>query len=355
MNRPLLLTVLAAILTTGLLMNVPNDSARKSAPWADQQQAKLENALLHAAPGSDRALKLQLKLDRLEAWRQDQPQPGFPDQFAQVLYDMRVPSDRVLPEYKPGYRFRELDKAPRSIRSADKSVVWNQRGPGNVAGRARGIIVDPGDATGLTWFIAAVGGGVWYTADGGSTWAHLTDDMPNLAIQSLAMAASNPDVIYAGTGESFYNVDTMNGNGIIKSTDRGVTWAPLASTVGGLNMDGMNNFGPTRDVTVTGLGMSELDAFLAAAAAGQERVLEGDRQAEKGYFYRSDHFELAKKGVPMIYPGSGYDHDEKGVAFGMQKANEYVQAVIFTNRIAINPPINTRFTFRLFLFFFQSL
>jgi len=98
---------------------------------------------------------------------------------------------------------------------------------------------------------------------------------------------------------------------------------PLHQTVGGLNMDGMNNFGATRDVTVVGLGMSDLDDYLASAAAAQERVLEGDREAEKGYYYRSDHFELAKEGVPMIYPGGGYDDREKGVAYGMEKAKEY--------------------------------
>ncbi len=100
---------------------------------------------------------------------------------------------------------------------------------------------------------------------------------------------------------------------------------PLEKTVGGLNMDGMNNFGETRDVTVVGLGMSDLDDYLAAAAAEQERVLNGDREAEKGYYYRSDHFELAKEGVPMIYPGGGYDDREKGVAYGMEKSQEYTR------------------------------
>ncbi len=99
---------------------------------------------------------------------------------------------------------------------------------------------------------------------------------------------------------------------------------PLANTVGGLNMDGMNNFGSTRDITVIGLGMSDLDDYLAAAAAEQERVLAADREAEKGYYYRSDHFELAKQGVPMLYPANGYDDREKGVAYGMQKAEEYI-------------------------------
>ena len=100
---------------------------------------------------------------------------------------------------------------------------------------------------------------------------------------------------------------------------------PLAQTVGGLNMDGMNNFGSTRDITVVGLGMSDMDDYLAAAAAAQERVIEGDREAEKGYYYRSDHFELAKEGVPMLYPSGGYDDREKGVAYGMEKSEEYTR------------------------------
>ena len=99
---------------------------------------------------------------------------------------------------------------------------------------------------------------------------------------------------------------------------------PLENTVAGLNMDGMNNLGETRDITVVGLGMSGLDEYLTSAAAEQEKILSADREAEKGYYYRSDHFELAKKGVPMLYPGSGYDHKEKGVEYGMQVSREYV-------------------------------
>jgi Zn-dependent M28 family amino/carboxypeptidase len=99
---------------------------------------------------------------------------------------------------------------------------------------------------------------------------------------------------------------------------------PLADTVGGLNMDGMNSFGETRDITVVGMGMSELERFLAEAAAAQERVLVANREPEKGSFFRSDHFELSREGVPMLYPGRGYDHKEKGVDYGMQVSKEYV-------------------------------
>ncbi len=98
---------------------------------------------------------------------------------------------------------------------------------------------------------------------------------------------------------------------------------PLDKTVGGLNMDGLNNFGPTRDITVIGQGMSQLEEYLLKNAKAKNRVLNADAEAEKGYFYRSDHFELSKFGVPMLYPGSGYDHIEKGVAYGIEKSNEY--------------------------------
>jgi len=98
---------------------------------------------------------------------------------------------------------------------------------------------------------------------------------------------------------------------------------PLATTVGGINIDGMNNFGPTRDVTVVGLGMSDLDDYLLAGIDAQERVAVPDSEAEKGFYYRSDHFELARQGVPMLYPKKGYDDRERGIAYGMEKANEY--------------------------------
>lgn len=222
------LAALAFFLFLALVFPATPDSG--SSDWAQTQRAELERQLAHATPGSARAFKLQTKIERIDAHLDGRPQPGFPDEYARFLNDRKIPSDRTTVEYEPGYQLRELQTARLNRRAPKAPLDWRERGPGNVAGRARGIIVDPDDPTGNTWFIASVGGGVWKTTDSGATWTELTQDVPNLQISCITMAPSDHDVIYAGTGESFFNIDVMNGNGIIKSTDRGQTWTQLAST-----------------------------------------------------------------------------------------------------------------------------
>lgn len=99
---------------------------------------------------------------------------------------------------------------------------------------------------------------------------------------------------------------------------------PLENTIGGLNMDGLNYFGPTSDVTVTGLGNSELDDYLRMAADAQGRILVPDAEPEKGYFFRSDHFELSKLGVPTIYPNAGNVHKTLGKGYVDAKRADYL-------------------------------
>jgi Zn-dependent M28 family amino/carboxypeptidase len=99
---------------------------------------------------------------------------------------------------------------------------------------------------------------------------------------------------------------------------------PLARTVANINMDGLNQWGPTRDLTVIGLGASELDDYASAAAAAVGRTLRPDPEPEKGYYYRSDHFNFAKVGVPAFYSGEGVDYIGKPPEYGMQKRKTYV-------------------------------
>ncbi len=98
---------------------------------------------------------------------------------------------------------------------------------------------------------------------------------------------------------------------------------PLAKTVGVINIDAMNIIGPTRDVVVIGYGSSELEDVLKPIAEKQGRVLHSEADTEKGFFFRSDHFNFAKAGVPALYANAGLDHAEKGVEAGRAIADDY--------------------------------
>jgi len=87
---------------------------------------------------------------------------------------------------------------------------------------------------------------------------------------------------------------------------------PLERTAGGLNMDGLSLAGLARDVTVIGGGKSELDAYLGQALARLGRSAAADPSPQAGYYYRSDHFSFAKRGVPMFYLKPGEDLVEGG-------------------------------------------
>ena len=98
---------------------------------------------------------------------------------------------------------------------------------------------------------------------------------------------------------------------------------PLATTVANINMDGVNQWGRTRDLTVIGLGNSTLDDALEAVLRPAGRVVRPDAQPEKGFFYRSDHFEFAKKGVPALYTESGITFIGRAPEYGLQKREQY--------------------------------
>jgi Zn-dependent M28 family amino/carboxypeptidase len=98
---------------------------------------------------------------------------------------------------------------------------------------------------------------------------------------------------------------------------------PLAKTLAEINMDGLDVGGPTRDLTVVGYGASELDDYAAAAAAEQGRSLHPDAEPEKGFYYRSDHFNFAKQGVPAFDPDAGVDYIGKPAGWGMKQRDEY--------------------------------
>ena len=108
------------------------------------------------------------------------------------------------------------------------SNTWTWLGPGNIGGRVRAISPHPTNANEL--LIGSVSGGIWRTTNGGASWSSINDFLPNVAISCLVRDPANASVIYACTGEGYFNQDAVRGLGIFKSTDNGDTWAQLSST-----------------------------------------------------------------------------------------------------------------------------
>ena len=98
---------------------------------------------------------------------------------------------------------------------------------------------------------------------------------------------------------------------------------PLNNTLAVVNMDGLNIYGRTKDLTVVGLGASDLDDYAAEAAGAQGRVLRADPKPENGGYFRSDHFPFAKQGVPAINAGGGDDYIGRPAGWGQQVSDAY--------------------------------
>jgi Zn-dependent M28 family amino/carboxypeptidase len=100
---------------------------------------------------------------------------------------------------------------------------------------------------------------------------------------------------------------------------------PLAKTAANINMDGLNVYGRTKDITLIGFGASDLDDYVKDAAGEQGRVIRSDPEPEKGFYYRSDHFNFAKQGVPALDPDSGIDYVGKPSDYGTKVRDNYTE------------------------------
>jgi Zn-dependent M28 family amino/carboxypeptidase len=134
--------------------------------------------------------------------------------------------------------------------------------------------------------------------------AHARAGRPDRTIVFLAVTAEESGLL----GSAYYAANPIY---------------PLARTAGGFNMDSLNLAGPARDFVSIGGGKSELDAYLARAAAAAGVRVSAEPTPEAGYYFRSDQFSLAKMGVPMLYGRGGEDLVDGGPAAGRAAAEDY--------------------------------
>ncbi|WP_125781585.1 rhombosortase-dependent cadherin domain-containing protein [Pseudoalteromonas rubra] len=150
------------------------------------------------------------------------------EKYSKALAQMKtmqrysLADNKVVFDYRP--RMNSVDGINRELGQ------WEELGPGNIGGRTRALIIHPTDHD--TMYTAGVAGGVWKTTDAGKSWQPMSDLATNLAVTTLTFAPNDPNTIYAGTGEGFFNADALRGDGIFKSTDGGVSWEQLEATSG---------------------------------------------------------------------------------------------------------------------------
>jgi hypothetical protein len=213
-------------------------------------------------------------VEELESERTDEPDAAMRRYLAK-----RSPTGRPISFYARYEAALERMKSMRrhsagraTSRSDSPSAMttlpgtWTELGPGNIGGRTRALVIAPGD--GNTMYAAGVAGGIWKTTSGGAGWDPLDDFLPNLAVTSLAMDPNNANVLYAGTGEGFGNLDAVRGAGIFKTTNGGADWA----SIGGTSDPANTNFHYVNDIVVS-KGNSQ--HVFAATATGVMRSLDG--------------------------------------------------------------------------------
>jgi photosystem II stability/assembly factor-like uncharacterized protein len=188
-----------------------------------------------------RSLPALLGLFLLAGCSSGEPQPGGePEHPGGVSYrwQQRLNEDGRIPHNAIVIGKNQRDAVIRRALAEDDTpeiTDWIWRGPGNIGGRIRGLLIHPTNHD--TMWIGSASGGVWMTTNGGSLWTPLNDMLPSLTIGCMAMDPNDPTRLFVGTGEGFFNTvqgstntAAIQGAGIFVSTDSGLNWNQIPST-----------------------------------------------------------------------------------------------------------------------------
>ncbi|SOD89901.1 DUF11 domain-containing protein [Spirosoma fluviale] len=202
----------------------------------------------------------------LFSYAQNQPGPA-PQQ--DTLRRMAEEEQRRLIDPATGtVPYERLDEARRQLnnqsttatgapvaQSGIPNMTWQERGPSNVGGRTRALLFDPNDPTRKKVWAGSLAGGLWYTndiTDASAVWTPVSDVWESMVVTSIAADPSNPQIMYAGTGDAYGYV---TGGGIWKTTNGGTSWVRLSSTIPGGNPPALSySFGYIQRIVVTSNG-----------------------------------------------------------------------------------------------------
>lgn len=207
---PILATLIVAIGTIGLFYQTssPSDSE--------------ETERFSWESGEDEMPK-EYRIKEALAWR------------FEVTKDLELgypPAERLLPAINHTRRLQETYYSNSASRDGAEDARWKERGPNNIGGRTRAILIDANDPDRNKIWAGAVSGGLWYTEDitsPNATWLKVNDYFDNLSIGAIAQDPNNPQLMYFGTGETYTG---FPGAGLFQSTDGGQSWEPIPSASG---------------------------------------------------------------------------------------------------------------------------
>ena len=208
----------------------------------------------------------------LKAWLFEQEKnksekPGYdrPDLAMEEEVSLRSEIGKPF-SYSGSWKFAAMRQAMlhNSLKKTTAELNWVERGPANVGGRSRSIVVHPQDQS--QWWVGAVGGGIWKTNDKGESWTCQSDNMPVISVTTIDICDSFPQILYAGTGEGFHNYDAIIGDGIFKTMDGGSSWLQLPSTISDIRF---------RYVNRIVVHPQHADTLLAATNYGLYRTYDG--------------------------------------------------------------------------------
>lgn len=169
----------------------------------------------------EKYVSLNLK-NHKEAKRPDKPSEAM--KYWDGLHETPENTNPAVLNAMARQQIARAKKAPEDLLPMRFDIL----GPGNFAGRVRGLIVNPNDPD--TLLVGSVSGGIWKTTNGGKFWQPVTSFEPTLSIGHLLVDPDNPNRVFAGTGEGFLNGGAARGLGIFVSNDFGETWSQLSST-----------------------------------------------------------------------------------------------------------------------------
>lgn len=200
--------------------------------------APADLAMLHATGVTNEQLVLMgpapvaKTVRKINAQAHGESKPDQPDEAMRWRYRQRAGADGTIPREALMRAKSDRDKmvARRAATegAAEPLTDWEWMGPGNIGGRTRSILINPENPS--VMYAGAVGGGVWKSINAGVSWAPLNDFLTAISVASMAMDPNDPDTIYVGTGEGFFNGDAIVGAGIFRSTDGGATFEQLPAT-----------------------------------------------------------------------------------------------------------------------------